>query len=148
YENDDRENEFQFKEMMAKRGKPVKRVKPLTDPSIHKQRFPNREYGNDSFFEYFSHKTFCKLLSAIYTGQWSYEELEKKCSNKKGRLDKYLNFMQEQEIAISDKNGNWEPVQDINNIGPTLEWYVTQWFRRQKGTLACRGVQMEGFPKG
>src|SRR5947207_4601242 len=56
--------------------------------------------------------------------------------------------MREQEIARSDEDGNWEPVQDINNIGPTFEWYVTEWFRRREGVLACCGVQMEGFPQG
>jgi hypothetical protein len=75
--------------------------------------------------------------------------LRRFCSNA-GTLDDYLYYLQDQELAHQD-SGVWRKTPQwahVDNIGRTLEWYVSQWFRFELGATARYGVHVPDLPGG
>jgi hypothetical protein len=123
------------------------------DSEIIKLRWlspPNtdKSYTYQEFYHRFGDNTFRKILRAIFSGRRTFEELEHSCSRL--QLDNHLTFMREQEIA--EQEGNfWTKnprYKNVEGIGPTLQWYVAEWFRLSLKAPARHGVHIEGLAMG
>lgn len=128
--------------------------KPIyNDSEVIKLRWlspPNtdKNFTDQEFYHRFGDNTFRKILRAIFSGQRTYEELGRSCSRL--QLDNHLTFMREQEIAVQvgnfwTKNPRYKTVE---GIGPTLQWYVAEWFRLSLKAPARHGVHIEGLAMG
>jgi len=118
------------------------------DPQVinHRLLINGKTYA--TFFKLFGDTTFRKILSFIFSGPRTKEELEQRYGGKK--LDGYLDFLKEQEIAMYEdsfwrKAPQYAHVQDMSR---TLEWYVAEWFRYELKAPARHGVHIEGIGDG
>ena len=126
---------------------------PYMDPNVIKLRWINpphsgKKYSLQAFYDYFGDNTFRKILRAIFSNPRTYEQLKGSCEEQK--LDSYLTFMQEQEIVLQDgdvwrKGSKYE---QVSGIGPTLEWYIGEWFRFWLQVPARHGVTVKGLAGG
>ena len=129
-------------------------VRPeMTDPQRLRQRWVHsmtRSYSPHAFFDLFGQNTCRKLLGYIYThSPCPRNELEGICGNA-AMLDEHLEFMRDQELVEED-GGMWRKAaryQSINNIGPTLEWYVAEWFKTALASPARYGVHVDDLAEG
>jgi hypothetical protein len=107
-----------------------------------------KSYTYQEFYHRFGDNTFRKVLRTIFSGQRKYKELESSCSRL--QLDNHLTFMREQEIAVL-KGDFWTKnhrYKNVEGIGPTLQWYVAEWFRFSLKAPARHGVHIEGLAMG
>lgn len=141
--------------MMRGQGWSVTAKKSLyNDPAVIKQRWihpphVDKTYSPQAFFKRFGDNTFRKLLRALFSHPCTFEELKRSCSNEDVLKD-HLIFMQEQEIAVCEHN-TWSKApqyESVEGIGPTLEWYVAEWFRSELQAPARHGVTIEGIADG
>ncbi|MFL5628419.1 MAG: hypothetical protein ACJ788_22800 [Ktedonobacteraceae bacterium] len=106
--------------------------------------------ASNPFYELFGENTFRKLLRHIFFHKaCTLEELKGICSSEQ-KLDKYLSFMLEHKL-IACENEIWKKApayKDIDNLGPTLEWYVAEWFRSWLQVPARHGVAIKGVADG
>src|SRR6185312_1110293 len=107
-----------------------------TDPRvIHLSRSSMLTNDEDPFtalYEMFGENTFRKLLRHVFFHQQgTISDLKRMCSGEQ-KLAHYLTLMREHLlIELEDEQWRKGPVyKTINNIGSTLEWYVSEWFRR------------------
>lgn len=66
------------------------------------------------------------------------------------KLDETLVYLQAGGIVTNDGE-IWSKGANCNqaeNVGPTFEWYVAEWFRRELKAPARHGVHVEEMPKG
>jgi hypothetical protein len=127
---------------------------PYLDSQVIKLRWidpPNasKKYSKQAFYDCFGDYTFRKLLRAIFFSPRTYEELKSCCQDQK-KLDSHLEFMREQEIAVQEgdvwkKSFSYE---QVSGIGPTLEWYVAEWFRLWLQSPARHGVTIKDLADG
>lgn len=125
-----------------------------TDPRvIHLSRSSTSANDEDPFrtlYEIFGENTFRKLLRHVFFHQQGdIDELKRICSGEQ-KLAHYLAFMREHLlIELEDEHWRKGPVyKAINNIGSTLEWYVSEWFRRWLQVPARHGVTIKGVADG
>jgi hypothetical protein len=126
---------------------------PYLDPQVIKLRWtdpPNttKKYSPQSFFHHFGDNTFRKLLRAIFFSPRTYEQL--KCLCEEQKLDDHLAFMSEQEI-VEQEGDIWKKnprYQQVSGIGPTLEWYIAEWFRSWLQSPARHGVTVKDLADG
>jgi hypothetical protein len=144
-----------FDLMLRRQGWYLIRHKPIyTDPKVI--RIPRREtsngseYGENAFYELFGENTFRKLLRHVFFHKvCTHDELERICSSEQ-KLTKYLTFMIEQGLIIQEGN-TWKKgpsYKHIDNLGPTLEWYVAEWFRSWLQVPARHGVAIKDVADG
>ncbi len=100
-------------------------------------------------YEFLARKTVRKLLRAILAGPQTREMLLRICHNEQD-LDKILADFELDGFAI--KSGNeWvkgPACVGIDNIGPTLEWLVAEWFRSTLLSPTQHGVCIAEVPRG
>lgn len=126
---------------------------PYMDPNVIKLRWLNppnsdKTYSPQSFYDYFGDNTFRKVLRAIFYSPRTYEQLHSICARHK--LDSYLTFLKEQEIVLQDGDV-WRrglAYEQASGIGPTLEWYVGEWFRFWLQSPARHGVTVKDLVDG
>jgi|GEM_PF-1734386 len=101
------------------------------------------------FSSYLGDNTFRKILRAIMTSPRDMKFLSGICANQ-AKLAQSLDLLEAGGIAVH--NGDlWSKgpgCKDIDNTGPTLEWYVAEWFRRELEAPARHGVKIEEVPRG
>jgi hypothetical protein len=147
-----------FDLMLRRQGWYLIRYKPIhTDPKVirvHWQVTPDgAEYGENAFYEAFGENTFRKLLRHIFFHrQCMYEELKRICGSEQ-KLEKHLTFMKDQELVVQDEQDKqvWRKgpaYKHIENLGPTLEWYVAEWFRSWLQVPARHGVAIKDVADG
>jgi hypothetical protein len=107
-------------------------------------------HENNIFYTMFGDNTFRKLLRHIFFHkQCSYDDLKGMCGSDQ-KLSKYLSFMTIHELIV--QNGElWEKgpaYKEIDNIGPTLEWYVAEWFRSWLQVPARHSVAIRDVADG
>ncbi len=126
---------------------------PYMDPQVIKLRWINppnsvKKYSPQAFYNHFGDNTFRKILRAIFSNPCKYEQLKDLCGEQK--LENHLTFMQEQEIVIQDGNvwRKGSKYEQVSSIGPTLEWYVGEWFRLWLQVPARYGVTVKGLADG
>lgn len=103
-----------------------------------------------TLYEAFGETTFRKLLRHIFFHQQGdLSELRSICSGEQ-KLARYLGFMRRYRmIEIEGENWRKSPVyKAVNNIGPTLEWYIAEWFRSWLQVPARHGVTIKGVADG
>ncbi len=144
-----------FEVLLRRQGWHLIRYRPIhTDPNVIrlKQTFTlNASESNDTiFYQAFGDNTFRKLLRHIFFHkQCTYEDLKRICASKQ-KLDSYLAFMVEQGL-IEQANDLWckgTTYHQIDNLGPTLEWYIAEWFRSWLLVPARHGVAIKGIADG
>lgn len=144
-----------FELMLRRQGWHLLRSRPLAnDPKVIQLRRRiaqnGTEYGEKAFFDAFGDNTFRKLLRHIFFHKrCTYSELQRICSNEQ-KLDKCLTFMLDAELAIREGD-LWckgPAYKRIDNLGPTLEWYVAEWFRSWLQVPARHGVAVKGVADG
>src|SRR5260370_26327622 len=118
------------------------------DPQVinHRLLINGKTYA--TFFKLFGDTTFRKIISVIFTGARTKEELEQRYGGKK--LDGYVDYLKEQEIAVYE-DSFWRKAPryaDVQDISRTLEWYVAEWFRYELKAPARHGVHIEGIVDG
>ena len=126
---------------------------PYLDSQVIKLRWidpPNvsKKYSPQAFYDRFGDNTFRKLLRAIFFSPRTYEQLKSLCEGQK--LDSHLEFMREQEIAVQEGDV-WKKsfgYEQVSGIGPTLEWYVAEWFRLWLQSPARHGVTIKDLADG
>lgn len=126
---------------------------PYLDPQVISLRWtdpPNttKKYSRQAFYQHFGDNTFRKLLRAIFFSPRTYVQLQGSCEDHK--LDDHLAFMREQEIVVQEgdvwrKSPGYE---QVRGIGPTLEWYVAEWFRTWLQSPARHGVTVKDLADG
>lgn len=125
-----------------------------TDPRvIHLTSARPQEQTEDQFtvlYEAFGESTFRKLLRHVFFHQQGdLSELRRICSGEQ-KLTHYLDFMRE-HLLIELEGERWSKgtfYKNVNNIGPTLEWYIAEWFRRWLQVPARHGVTIKGVADG
>lgn len=139
-----------FSMLLRRQGWHLITCKPLyTDPeviAIRNTASPrNIAVGDVAFFELLGDNIIRKLLRAILVRPRTRQELFQLCSGNEQKLDKVV-ILLEQDGLITREAEVWKKGPEctmINNIGPTLEWYVTEWFRAQLQVPARHGVLLE-----
>src|SRR6266498_833436 len=79
----------------------------------------------------------------------AHDDLRRICSSEL-KLAKYLHFMCEHELTVQEGEF-WcksPAYKDIDNIGPTLEWYVAEWFRSWLEVPARHSVAIKDVADG
>ncbi len=102
------------------------------------------------FYEAFGDNTFRKLLRHIFFHkQCGYDELQHICRGAE-KLAQHLSFMQHYGLIECEEETIYKGrrYQQINNLGPTLEWYVAEWFRSWLQVPARHGVAIKGVADG
>ncbi len=142
-----------FDLMLRRQGWYLIRHKPIyTDPKVIRvsQSSQDTVHAANTFYELFGENTFRKLLRHIFFHKaCTFEELKAICSSEQ-KLDKYLFFMLEHKLIVRE-NSIWKKAlayKDIDNLGPTLEWYVAEWFRSWLQVPARHGVAIKGVADG
>jgi len=138
-----------FRVMLRRQGWHLITCKPLyTDPeviAIRQTESPrNIATGDRAFHEFLGDTIIRKLLRAILARPRTRQELLQISSNEQG-LDQVVAIL-EQDGLITRESEIWEKGPEclaIDNIGPTLEWYVAEWFRSQLQVPARHGVLLE-----
>jgi len=143
-----------FELILKRQGWHLLGCKPLyNDPDVIKQRWiespdTGNRYGPEAFFDRLGENTFRKILSFIFSGPRTKEELEQRYGGKK--LNGYLDFLKEQEIAVYE-GGLWRKAPrytHVQDMSRTLEWYVAEWFRHVLKAPARHSVHIEGIGDG
>lgn len=146
----------EFNLMLQRHGWYELTYKPLyNDIKVIKERGLNLETAkSDSSIALYKHlgdNTFRKILSAIFSRSRTQKELESNYGGRKlQKLHEYLAFMKEQDIAVFE-DGYWRRApryEHVQDIGPTLEWYVGEWFRSELKAPARHGVTIRGVGDG
>jgi hypothetical protein len=144
-----------FELMLRRQGWHLLRSRPSSnDPKVIQLRrrvaANGIEYGERAFFDAFGENTFRKLLRHIFFHKrCTYDDLKRICANGQ-KLDSYLAFMIDTELVVREGD-LWckGPVyKRIDNLGPTLEWYVAEWFRSWLQVPARHGVAIKGVADG
>lgn len=129
----------QFEIMLRRQGWQLIQHRPVyTDPKVIRlHHLHHLHNGNEpretdtTFYDAFGDNTFRKLLRHIFFHKrCTHEDLKRICSSEQ-KLTKYLDFMLEHALIVQ-ADDCWEKsptYRHIDNIGPTLEWYVAEWFR-------------------
>lgn len=103
-----------------------------------------------AFYEVFGETTFRKLLRHVFFHhQGTLTELRRICGSEQ-KLARHLDLMQGYRLIELDgeiwrKGASYQP---INNIGPSLEWYIAEWFRNWLQVPARHGVTIKGVADG
>jgi hypothetical protein len=144
-----------FELMLRRQGWHLLRTRPLAnDPKViqlRRRTAPDgTEHHQHAFFDAFGDNTFRKLLRHIFFHRrCAYDELRRICTNEQ-KLDKYLTFML--DTGLATREGDlWckgSAYKRIDNLGPTLEWYVAEWFRSWLQVPARHGVAVKGAADG
>ncbi|QBD82268.1 hypothetical protein EPA93_42340 [Ktedonosporobacter rubrisoli] len=144
-----------FEIMLRRQGWQLIRHKPVhTDPKvirIYQQDLSNGAQSHEAtFYEAFGDSTFRKLLRHIFFHKrCGHEELSRICGSET-KLNKYLSFMTKHGLILQEDDG-WlksPRYKDIDNIGPTLEWYVAEWFRTWLQVPARHSVAIKDVADG
>jgi hypothetical protein len=144
-----------FELMLRRQGWHLLRSRPLSnDPKVIRLRrhvaLDGAEYSQASFFDAFGDTTFRKLLRHIFFHKrCTYDELKRICTNEQ-KLDRHLAFMLEADL-VTREGELWckgPTYKRIDNLGPTLEWYVAEWFRSWLQVPARHGVAVKGVADG
>jgi hypothetical protein len=105
--------------------------------------------ASQPFSSYLGNNTFRKILRAILTSPRDMKFLGEICTNHE-KLIKILALLEAGGIAVRDGE-LWTKgpgCEGIDNTGPTLEWYVAEWFRRELEAPARHGVTIQEVPRG
>ncbi|GHO64888.1 hypothetical protein KSC_037800 [Ktedonobacter sp. SOSP1-52] len=144
----------QFEIMLRRQGWHLIRHKPVyTDPRVIRL-YLNQELEPDErarrFYESFGDNTFRKLLRHIFFHKSSsYADLKRMCSGEQ-KLEQNLARLLEDHLVTHDgmlyhKSPAYK---HIDNLGPTLEWYIAEWFRDWLQVPARHGVALKGVADG
>jgi len=109
---------------------------------------PKNASNVDKYFFYMGSCTFRKLLKKMVgknTGI-SYDEFEKDCGTAK--RTEYLDFLVQSGILSKDNSGFYNLAVNVNDYGHTLEWYVSELFKRELGCTSAWGVAVEAVGAG
>ena len=144
----------QFEIMLRRQGWHLIQHRPVyTDPKVIRlycQQDEDNTRDNTTFYDAFGDNTFRKLLRHIFFHKrCTYDDLKRICSSEQ-KLAKYLNFMSEQKLIVQEREC-WQKgpaYRDIDNIGPTLEWYVAEWFRSWLQVPARHSVVIKDVADG
>ena len=145
----------QFEIMLRRQGWHLIRHKPVHSDSkvirLHcQQDEDNLKNGGTLFYDAFGDNTFRKLLRHIFFHKrCMHEDLKRICSSDQ-KLAKYLGFMTDHALIIPEDEC-WQKgaaYKDIDNIGPTLEWYVAEWFRSWLQVPARHSVVIKDVADG
>ncbi len=139
-----------FRVMLRRQGWHLIRCKPLySDPDViavrHTESPRNIAVGDEAFHKFLGENIVRKFLRAVLGRPRTREELLKLCSDNEQKLDEVVALL-EQDGLITQEAESWKKGPEcaaINNIGPTLEWYVAEWFRAQLQVPARHGVLLE-----
>jgi hypothetical protein len=138
-----------FSVMLRRQGWHLIQCKPpYTDPAVIAIRLTESPHniatGDRAFHEFLGDTIVRKLLRAILARPRTRQELLRSCSNEQ-KLDQVVAIL-EQDGLITRELETWKKgpeCRTIDNIGPTLEWYVAEWFRSQLQVPARHGVLLE-----
>ena len=145
----------QFEIMLRRQGWHLIQHRPVyTDPKVIRlycqQDEDNTRDNTTTFYDAFGDNTFRKLLRHIFFHKrCTHDDLKRICSSEQ-KLAKYLNFMSEQKLIVQEREC-WQKgpaYRDIDNIGPTLEWYVAEWFRSWLQVPARHSVVIKDVADG
>jgi hypothetical protein len=144
----------EFELMLRRQGWHLIRHRPeQSDPRVIRLVLlagQDEEEARHIFYGAFGDNTFRKLLRHIFFHkQCSYDELRRICRGEE-KLAQHLAFMQ--QYGLIERAGETiykgERYQHIHNLGPTLEWYVAEWFRNWLQVPARHGVAIKGVADG
>lgn len=143
-----------FEVLLLRDGWTLIGCKPLyTDPevlAIRKARHPlSVERGPQAWHALLGDTTFRKLLRAILNRPRSTEQLLRICGDAR-RLDGYLAWLEQGDLVVREDD-QWTRgpgCGTIDNIGPTLEWYVAEWYRSRLSAPARHGVKLKEVLRG
>jgi hypothetical protein len=144
-----------FEIMLRRQGWHLTRHQPVhTDAKVirlyHHGCCSDTDYNDATFYNTFADNTFRKLLRHIFFHKCcTFDDLKRICSSEH-KLMKYLTFMQEYNIVYQDGDFWYKgpDYKEIHNIGPTLEWYVAEWFRSWLQVPARHGVAIKDVADG
>ena len=146
-----RQDDFEI--MLRRQGWQLIQHKPAhADPKVIRLHHPHVPNNLEpmAFYEAFGDNTFRKLLRHLFFHQHcTQDELKRICSSEQ-KLNKYLTFMLEHRLIVHEHD-HWHKGPDyrqIDNIGPTLEWYVAEWFRSWLQVPARHGVAIKDVADG
>jgi hypothetical protein len=128
--------------------------KPIyTDSRVIAIRKPRHllslERGPAAWHSLIGENTTRKLLRALLNKARTMDELLSICGDE-NKLRWYLALLEDGGI-VARSGEAWTrgpEVQGIDNIGPTLEWYVAEWFRSELHAPARHGVAIKEVPRG
>lgn len=140
-----------FDLMLRRQGWYLIQHRPVhTDPRVIHLSKELSQAQPEVFYEAFGVMTFRKLLRHIFFHhQGTLAELQRICSSEQ-KLAGHLRFMQEYRL-VELEGENWlkgPSYTAINNIGPSLEWYIAEWFRSWLQVPARHGVTIKGVADG
>lgn len=148
-----------FDLMLRRQGWLLIRHKPIdTDPNVIRvnnhsnssKTVQDSPQYNGVFYEAFGDNTFRKLLRYIFFHKSGTTEALKGICNSEQKLEKHLQFMLEHKLIVQ-QGCCWQKgpaYASIDNIGPTLEWYVAEWFRSWLEVPARHGVAIKDVADG
>lgn len=152
-EQEARQDNFEI--MLRRQGWQLIRHKPVhTDPRVIRLPSPSETNGAEpdqtTFYDIFGDTTFRKLLRHIfYHKSCALDDLKRICSSEQ-KLNRVLTFMAENALIVREGNLCYKGpnYKEVDNIGPTLEWYVAEWFRAWLQVPARHGVAIKDVADG
>lgn len=118
--------------------------------AIRKPRHPlSLANGPQTWHALLGDTTFRRLLRTLIHGTRSRQDLLRSCQDER-KLDGYLAWLEQGELIVR-KDGGWSRgpgCGKVDNIGPTLEWYVAEWYRSRLNAPARHGVKLKEIPFG
>ncbi len=100
---------------------------------------------SDRFYKLFRRASFRKMLNRLCRAKGASVPLATFGDDSKGTMREYFAFLRASGIVDGDADGI-RLRRHVDNIGPTLEWYVAEVFKQEFNTLAGWSVYLADIP--
>jgi hypothetical protein len=139
---------------LLRRGQTLLKAQYEANPqvvAIHGPFFPDETPGPfRDFYSAFGDNTARKILRSVFAAPGTREQLLSRFSVNPDILDRSLTFYT--ACRIFEREGDTyrtgATFADIDNLGPTLEWYVARYYRWELEVPARHGVYIAEVPSG
>ena len=103
----------------------------------------------DMLFKHMDSRTFRNILKDVAVRKQNILQDNYKSDCGSAKLSDYFNFLHSTRIIKYDDNSAcYYLATKADNFGPSLEWYVSELFKRELSSTADWGVKVEGFKPG
>jgi hypothetical protein len=144
----------EFALTLQRRGQTLLKAQYEADPqvvAIHGPFFPDETPGPfRDFYSAFGDNTARKILRSVFDAPGTRDQLLTRLRVNPLKLDQTLTFFT--ACRIFEREGDayrrGTAYAEIDNLGPTLEWYVARYYRWELQVPARHGVYLKEVPSG
>jgi hypothetical protein len=105
------------------------------------------EPAEEQYLQLFAKRSFRKVVRRLMAARGAPVALDQLKASAGEKAAEYIAFLRAQD-ALEDAPGGVRLTREVDNIGPSLEWYVAQLCAREFHGSARWGVKLEGLEHG